>query len=73
MKSVELMICVLDFPIRSFSSSARKRERSYVAEFMALTIDLRRLSGLCIFGRPYGLSRRGFVGFNVNLLVTIRH
>jgi len=69
MKSVELMTCVPDFPIRGFSSSARKRERSYVGEFMALTIGLRELSGLCIFGRPYSLGGRGFVSFNVNLIL----
>jgi len=40
MKSVELMMCVPDFPIRDFSFSARKRKRSYVGEFMALTIGL---------------------------------
>jgi len=38
MKSVELMMCVPDFPIRGFSSWARKRKKSYVGEFMVLTI-----------------------------------
>jgi len=65
MKSVELMMCVLDFPIRGFSSSVRKGERSY-GEFMALTIGLR---GLCIFGKSYSLSGREFVGFNVNVIL----
>jgi len=69
MKSVELIMCVPDFPTRGFSSSARKRERSYIGEFTALTIDLRGLSGLCIFGRPYSLGGRGFVGFNVNIIL----
>jgi len=36
---------------------------------MALTIGLRGLSGLCNFGRPYSLSGRGYVGFNVNLIL----
>jgi len=34
---------------------------------LALTIDLRGLSDLCIFNRPYSLGRGGFVGFNVNI------
>jgi len=63
------MMCVPDFPIRGFNPSARKRERSYVGKFIALTIGLRRLSGLCIFGRPYSLGGKGFVGFNVNLIL----
>jgi len=69
LKSIELMMCVLDFTIRGFSSLARKRERLYVGEFMALTIGLRGLSGLCIFGRPYSLGEREFVGLNVNLIL----
>jgi len=68
MKSVELKMCVPDFSIRGFSSSARKRERSYVGDFMALTIGLRG-SDLCIFGRPYSLGGKEFVGFNVNLIL----
>jgi len=68
LNSVELMMCVRIF-LRDFSSSARKRERSYVGEFMALTIGLKGLSGLCIFGRPYSFGGRGFVGFNVNLIL----
>jgi len=35
MKSVELMMCIPDFPIRGFSSVS---ERLYVGEFMVLTI-----------------------------------
>jgi len=66
MKSVELMMCVPDFPIRDFSSSARKRERSYV---YGANNWSERIIGLCIFGRPYSLSGRGFVGFNVNLIL----
>jgi len=69
MMVVELMMCISDFCIRNFSFSARKRERSYVGEFMSLTTDMRGLSGLCIFGRPYKLGGRGFVGFNVNLIL----
>jgi len=33
-------MCVPDFPIKGFSSSAKKRERPYVGEFMTLTIGL---------------------------------
>jgi len=60
MKSVELMMCVSDFLIIGFNSSARKRVRSYVGEFMALTNGLRGLSGLCIFDRPYSFGGREF-------------
>jgi len=63
------MMCVPDFSIRGFNSSARNHERSYVGEFMTLTIGLRGLSSLCIFGRPYSLGERKFVGFNVNLIL----
>jgi len=35
---------------------------------MALTIRLRGMFGLCTFG-PYSLGRRGFVGFNVDLVL----
>jgi len=38
MKFVELMMCVPDFPMRDFSFWARKREKSYIGEFMALKI-----------------------------------
>jgi len=72
MKFVELIMYVSDFPIRGFSFSTKKSERSYVGEFTALTIGLKGLSGLCIlciFGRPYSLDGRGFVGFNVNLIL----
>jgi len=69
MKSIELIICVLDFPMRHCSSFARKRERSYVGEFRALTIGLRGMLALCIFGRPYNLGGRGFLGFNVVLIM----
>jgi len=48
---------------------ARKRERSCVGEFMALTINLRGILDLCIFGRPYNLGGREFVGFNVDLIL----
>jgi len=51
------MMCVSDFPMRDFSSWARKRDRSYVGEFIALTIDLRGLLSLCIFDRLYSLGR----------------
>ena len=48
---------------------ARKRDKLYVGEYMALTIGLRRICGLCTFGNPYSLGGRGFVCFNVNLVL----
>jgi len=59
-------MCVPDFSIRGFSSSVRKREKSYVGEFNALTI----WEGYrdCVF-LTYSLGGRGFVGFNVNLIL----
>jgi len=48
---------------------ARKRDKLYVGECMALTICLRRIFGLCTFGNPYSLGGRRFVSFNVNLVL----
>ena len=36
---------------------------------MALTIGLRGMFGLCTFGNPYSRGGRGFVGFNVDLVL----
>ena len=36
---------------------------------MALTISLRRMFDLCTFSSPYSLDERGFVGFNVDLIL----
>jgi len=36
---------------------------------MALTIGLRGMLALCIFGRPYSLGGREFLGFNVVLIM----
>jgi len=49
---------------------ARKHERSYVGEFMALTINLRGILNLCVFGRvSYSLAGRGFKDFNIDLIL----
>ena len=47
----------------------RKRDKLYVGECMALTIGLRGIFGLCIFDSPYSLGERGFIGFNVDLVL----
>ena len=36
---------------------------------MALTISLRRMFDLCTFSSPYSLDERGFVGFNIDLIL----
>jgi len=64
-KSEALMICILNFLIRDCSSW--KREKS-LGSIWALTIDLRRILSLCIFGIPYNLDGRGLVDFNVDLI-----
>ena len=69
MKSVELVICDSDFPVRGCSVCARKRNKLYVGECMALTIGLREMFDLCTFDSPYSLGGRGFVGFNVDLVL----
>ena len=68
MKSVALVICDSFFPVRDCSVCARKRDKLYVGECIALTIGLRGMFGLCTFGSPYSLDRRRF-GFNVNLVL----
>ena len=68
-KSVELVICDSDFPVRDCKVCARKRDKLYVGECMALTIGLRGMFGLCTFGNPYSRGGRGFVGFNVDLVL----
>jgi len=69
MKSVELVMCDSDFPVRSCSVCARKRNKLYVGECMALTIGLSEMFGLCTFGSPYSFGGRGYVGFNVDLVL----
>ena len=61
-------MCDSDFSVRSYSVCPRKREL-YVGEYMALTIGLREIFGLCTFGSPYSFGGRGFVGFNVDLVL----
>ena len=68
MKSVELVMCDSDFLVRSCSVCARKR-KLYVGECMALTIGLSGMFGLCTFGSPYSFGGRGYVGFNVDLVL----
>jgi len=45
MKSVELVTCDSDFPVRDYSVCARKRDKLYVGECMALTIGLKGMYG----------------------------
>ena len=71
MKSVELCVslvmCNSDFLI--MGCSARKRDKLYVGKYIVLTISLRWMFDLCTFGNPYSLGGRGFVGFNVDLIL----
>ena len=53
---------------RGCSVCAKKRDKLYVGECMALTIGLRGMFGLCTFDSPYNLSGRGFVDFDLILL-----
>jgi len=53
---------------RDCSVCAKKQNKFYVRECMALTIGLSEMFGLCIFGNPYSFGR-GFVSFNVNLIL----
>ena len=59
-------MCDSDFPVKGCSVCARKRDKLYVGECMALTIGLRGMFGLCTFSNPFSLGGRGFVGFNVD-------
>jgi len=61
-------MCDSDFSIRGCSVCARKWDKLYVGECMALTIDLRGMFGLCTFSSPYSFSGKGFVSFNVDLV-----
>ena len=62
-------MCNSDFPVRGCSICARKRDKLYIGECIALTIGLKGMFDLCIFGSPYSLGGRGFVGFNVDLVL----
>jgi len=66
---VELVDCDSDFLVRGCSVCTRKQDKLYVGECMSLTIDLRRVFGLCTFDSPYNLGGNGFVGFNVDLVL----
>ena len=68
-KSVELVMCDSDFPVRGCSVCARKWDKLYIGECMALTFGLRGMFGLCTFGSPYSLGGRRFVDFNVDLVL----
>jgi len=69
MKSIELVMCDSDFPVRSCSVYAKKRDKLYVGECMTLTIGLSGMFCLCTFGNPYSLGGKGFVDFNVDLVL----
>ena len=55
--------------MRDCSVCARKRNKLYVGECMVLTIGLSGMFDLCTFGSSYSLGERGFVGFNVDLVL----
>ena len=71
MKSVELCVslvmCNSDFLI--MGCSARKRDKLYVGKCIVLTISLRWMFGLCTFDSLYSLDERGFVDFNIDLVL----
>ena len=48
-KSIELVRCDSDIPVKGCSVCAVKRDKLYVGECMALTIGPRGMFGLCIF------------------------
>jgi len=64
MKFIELVMCDSDFSIKGCSVCARKRDKLYVRECMALIIGLRGMFGLCTFNSPYS-----FVDFNIDLVL----
>ena len=51
MKSVQLVMCDSDFPVRGYSVCVRKRDKLYVEECMMLIIDL-EIFGLYDFWKP---------------------
>ena len=51
-------MCDSDFPVRSCSVCARKRDKLYVGECIALTIGLRGMFYLYTFGNPFSLGGR---------------
>ena len=66
-------MCDSDFSIKGYSVCARKRNKLYIGECMALTIGLRGMFDLCTFSSPwwYNLGGSGFVGFNVDFVMLI--
>jgi len=56
-KSVELVMCDSDFPVRGCNVCARKRDKLYFGKCMTLTISLSGMFSLCTFGSPYSLGR----------------
>ena len=66
MKSVQLVMCDSDFPVRGYSVCVGKRDKLYVGECI---IDLRGYLVCMTFGSPYSLSEREFVDFNVDLIL----
>ena len=62
-----------NFSVKGCSIYARKRDKLYVREFIALTIGMRGMFGLCTFGSSYSLDGRGFVSFSVDLAPSTKH
>ena len=62
-------MCDSNFLARGCSVCARKWDKLQVGKYMALIIGLKGMFGLSAFGSPYSLSGRGFVGFNVDLVL----
>ena len=60
-------MCDSDFPVRGCSVCARKWDKLHVGE--ALTIGLRRMFGLYTFDSSCSFGGKGFVGFNVDLVL----
>ena len=56
--------------MRGCSVCARKRDKLYVGECMALAIGLSRMFSLCTFDSPFSLGGRGFKRFNVDFSFT---
>jgi len=55
LKSIELIMCDSNFPVKGCNVCARKRDKVYVGECMVLTIGLRRMF---VYFRKYSLGRK---------------
>ena len=62
-------MCNSDFPAKGCSVCARKRDKLFVSKCIALTISLRWMFGLYTFDSLCSFDERGFVDFNIDLVL----